>query len=226
MKAMLLAAGKGERMRPLTLEHPKPLLPVGGKALIDWHLERLVDAGIDDIVMNVSWLGDQIQAHCGNGERWGVRIRYSVEDEPLETAGGIVQALPLLGEAPFLVLNADIFTDFPFAAISGSPGLPDEAWAKLVLVPNPSHNRAGDFSLHGARVVERAADALTYAGIGLYHPAFFAGCAPGKRPMLPLVLRAIAEHRLRGERFAGVWTDVGTPERLQALNASLAATDH
>lgn len=209
-------------MRPLTLERPKPLLPVAGKPLIDWHIERLVAAGIRELVINVSWLGDQIEAHCGNGNRYGAAIQYSHEDEPLETAGGIIQALPLLGEHPFLVINADIWTDFEASRlIAREPGL---AAAHLVLVDNPDHNEGGDFSLIGEAVAERSGPTLTFAGIGLYHPQFFAGCEPGRRPLLPLLLRAIEARRLSGEHFRGAWTDVGTPERLQRLDATLRST--
>ena len=220
---MLLAAGRGERMRPLTLSTPKPLLTVGGRALVDWHIERLVAAGFRDMVMNVSWLGEQIRAHCGDGSRWQARIRYSLEDEPLETAGGIVQALPMLGSAPFLVVNADIHTAYPFGALLARTP-PAAGQARLVLVPNPSHNARGDFSLRADRVVARGEQSLTYAGIGVYHPEFFAGCAPGRRPLLPLLERAIVEERLFGECYTGAWTDVGTPERLRALNETAATT--
>ena len=218
MRAMLLAAGRGERMRPLTLETPKPLLQVRGRALIARHLDRLAAAGLRDLVINVSWLAAQIEDYCGDGGRWGVRIRYSREARPLETAGGIVQALPLLGSEPFLVVNADIFTDYPFAELAARTPAPGEA--RLVLVPNPAHNRQGDFTLSGERVGPRSDRALTYAGIGIFHPAFFAGCAPGSRPLRPLLETAIAEGRLFGECYRGHWTDVGTPERLRALNAS------
>jgi MurNAc alpha-1-phosphate uridylyltransferase len=213
---MLLAAGKGERMRPLTLEKPKPMLAVRGRPLIAWHIERLVDAGLRELVINVSWLGEQIETWCGDGSRWGVQIHYSREPAPLETAGGIVQALPLLGDDPFLVVNADIYTAYPFAGLMRRPLAP--AAARLVLVPNPAHNTQGDFSLAGDRVTLAAEETLTFAGIGLYHPEFFAGCAPGSRPLRPLLERAIADNRLFGERFGGAWTDVGTPQRLAQLN--------
>jgi MurNAc alpha-1-phosphate uridylyltransferase len=240
---MLLAAGRGERMRPLTLETPKPLLRVGGRALIDWHLERLADAGVSDAVINVSWLGEQIVEHCGP-ERAGIRLQFSREDEPLETAGGIVQALPLLGDDPFLVVNGDIWTDYDFAKLVTRSVRP--ASAHLVLVDNPEHNLAGDFSLEdqfegpfeghfdrqlegcpearlGAQaLIERNNVTLTFAGVGLYHPGFFAGLEPGSRPLLPLFRQAIAERRLSGEHYAGRWTDVGTPGRLRLLDESLS----
>jgi MurNAc alpha-1-phosphate uridylyltransferase len=215
---MLLAAGRGERMRPLTLATPKPLLRVAGKALIDWHLERLAAAGVTDAVINVSWLGEQIVEHCGE-ERFGIRLAFSCEVEPLETAGGIVQALPLLGEEPFLVVNADTWTDYDFGAILTRT--PEPAAAHLVLVDNPEHNPDGDFSLEAGSVTERNNATLTFAGVGLYHPQFFADLEPGRRPLLPLFLSAIAEGRLSGEYFSGRWTDVGTPERLRHLDESL-----
>ncbi|WP_439107651.1 N-acetylmuramate alpha-1-phosphate uridylyltransferase MurU [Congregibacter sp.] len=217
--AMLLAAGKGERMRPLTLEKPKPLLPVAGKPLIEYHIEALVRAGIRDIVINVSWLGEQIEADCGDGTRWGCTIQYSREEEPLETAGGIIQALPLLGDEPFLLVNADIWTDFAFDDLL-SVVLPSAA-AHLVFVDNPVHNRAGDFSLDRGQVQLDSEDTLTYAGIGLYDSRFFDGYGRGKRPLLPLLMQAIEEKRLFAQHFTGRWTDVGTPERLQALECEL-----
>ncbi|WP_193786133.1 N-acetylmuramate alpha-1-phosphate uridylyltransferase MurU [Congregibacter litoralis] len=226
--AMLLAAGKGERMRPLTLETPKPLITVAGKPLIDYHIEKLVAAGVAKLVINVSWLGQQIEDHCGDGRRWGCAIYYSREDTPLETAGGIIQALPLLGEQPFLLVNADIWTDFAFEALLKLSI--EKSSAQLVLVDNPQHNTAGDFTLQGD-TVERVArgapgdsreETLTYAGIGLYDPLFFHGCTPGKRPLLPLLERAIAENRLFGKHYPGHWTDVGTPERRSALEQHLA----
>jgi MurNAc alpha-1-phosphate uridylyltransferase len=227
VKAMLLAAGFGERMRPLTLERPKPLLEVRGRPLIDYHLQALASAGIRDVVINVSWLGAQIETFCATGARWGLRIAYSREDEPLETAGGIVQALPLLGDGPFLVANADIYTDYRFTTLA-SRGIASRR-ARLVLVDNPSHNADGDFSLRGEQVLRGHENTLTFAGIGLYGPGFFAHCAPGKRPLLPLLLQAIEENRLEGEHFRGRWTDVGTPQRLAALQAAadrVPAPDH
>jgi MurNAc alpha-1-phosphate uridylyltransferase len=220
MKAMLLAAGRGERMRPLTLEKPKPLLEVGNRPLIVWHLERLAAAGFKDIVINVSWLGQQIEEYCGDGERWGVSIQYSREAEPLETAGGIVRALPLLGDLPFAVINADIWTDFAFQDLHRRHA---GSGAHLVLVPNPAHNATGDFSLIDGRVKHAENDTLTYAGVGVYAPAFFEACEPGKRPLKPLLERAIDAGTLCGECFEGRWTDVGTPERLARLNATQLA---
>ena len=215
---MLLAAGLGERMRPLTLETPKPLLKVHGEALIDRHLRRLAAAGLGSVVINVSWLAEQIVAHCGDGSRYGLRIHYSREESPLETAGGIVQALPQLGTQPFLVANADIFTDYDFAALCANARTLGSGEGRLVLVPNPAHNARGDFSLHGDAVVLPDGDTRTFAGIAAYDPGFFADCRPGKAPLLPLLQAAIAADRLRGEAYDGPWTDVGTPERLRALN--------
>ncbi|MFK8042511.1 N-acetylmuramate alpha-1-phosphate uridylyltransferase MurU [Congregibacter sp.] len=222
-RAMLLAAGKGERMRPLTLDTPKPLLPVAGKPLIEYHIERLVAVGVRDIVINVSWLGEQIEAYCGDGSRWGCDLRYSREPEPLETAGGIIQALPLLGDNPFVLVNADIWTDFDFEKLLSMP-LPKQA-AHLVLVDNPEHNTAGDFSLEAGSVQLPSTKTLTYAGIGLYDPLFFKGFAPGKRALLPLLQRAIEESRLFAEHHLGHWTDVGTPERLEALEQRILASN-
>lgn len=216
MKAMLLAAGKGERMRPLTLQRPKPLLEVHGKPLIIWHIERLLAIGVREFVINVSWLGEQIMNHCGDGSQWSSTITYSEEQAPLETAGGIIRALEHLGTTPFLVINADIWTDYPLQSLRNKTLPP--AGAHLVLVDNPPHNRDGDFSLRGDMVILKHDRAFTFSGIGLYHPAFFASFPEGKRPLRPLLESAIREHRLFGEHYAGIWTDVGTPERLAALN--------
>ncbi|MFT7286452.1 MAG: MurNAc alpha-1-phosphate uridylyltransferase [Halieaceae bacterium] len=219
---MLLAAGKGERMRPLTLDTPKPLLSVAGRPLIEHHIRRLAAAGLREIVINVSWLGQRIIAFCGDGSRWGVDLQFSQEDQPLETAGGIVQALELLGDRPFLVVNADTWTDYPFAELAGrSLGARE---ARLVLVDNPEHNLPGDFSLRPPRVLARLDETLTFAGIGLYDPSFFSACRPGPQPLLPLLEVAIAEDRLLGERYGGQWTDVGTPERLAELRRQHPAT--
>lgn len=223
---MLLAAGRGERMRPLTLERPKPLIEVRGRALIDRHIAALAACGIRDLVINVSWLGEQIVAHCGDGERYGARIRYSREAQPLETAGGIVRALPLLGAAPFLLVNADILTDYPFDALRARARDIAPRQARLVLVDNPAHNAGGDFSLHRGRVTAAGPQTLTYAGIGVYDPGFFHGCAPGPRPLRPLLERAIAAGLLHGEHYRGHWADVGTPERLRRLNQPARSSSH
>ncbi len=224
---MILAAGRGERMRPLTDLTPKPLLPVAGKPLIVWHLERLARAGFRAIVINHAHLGDQIEAMLGDGAAWGLRIEYSAEPQgALETAGGIANALPLLGahldDEPFLVVNGDIFCDWDFARARNA--LPDDALAHLVLVPNPPQHPAGDFTLDGATVGRGEADRLTFSGIGVYRPALFAGIERGQPAKLaPLLVEAIAAGRIRGERHAGRWEDVGTPQRLAALDAEIRA---
>ncbi len=216
MKAMVLAAGRGERLRPLTDHTPKPMLLVRGRPLIHRHLEALARAGVREVVINLSWLGDTIRAGVGNGERFGLRIHYSQEPPgALETGGGIHQALPLLGAEPFLVVNGDTYTDVDFARLRIGP----QALAHLVLVPNPEHHPRGDFVLHEQEVRSGDPPRLTYAGIGLYRPELFARCTPGRFPLLPLLQAAIAERRLTGERYDGTWVDVGSAERLAALNA-------
>jgi MurNAc alpha-1-phosphate uridylyltransferase len=218
MKAMLLAAGRGERMRPLTDHTPKPLLPVGGRPLIAWHLDALARAGVREVIVNLSWLGAQIRAALGDGQQFGVRIRYSEEGSPpLETGGGIFRALPLLGPEPFLVVNGDTFTDIDL----GSLRLSEAADARLVLVPNPPEHPEGDFVLDGDSIVNREGPRLTYSGIGIFSPALFAGCSAGPFPLLPLLKRAIGAGRLQGQRHAGLWRDIGTPERLAALDREL-----
>ena len=224
MKAMILAAGEGRRMRPLTEATPKPLLKVAGKPLIEHHIERLGAAGFDEIVVNVSHLGQQLIDFLGDGSRWRVVISISAEQNALETAGGIVQALPRLGDAPFLLVNGDVYTDYPFAQLSDTA--PVEKGAHLVLVPNPDHHPMGDFVLQDSFVVrlpsaEPAPEGVataTYSGIGIYDPAMFKHCVSGKRPLKPLLDEAIAESRLSGEHYEGLWEDVGTPQRLAELN--------
>jgi len=219
---MLLAAGRGERMRPLTDAIPKPLLKAGGRALIVWHLAALARAGIREVVINLSWLGEQLRAALGDGRDLGVSISWSEEGAiPLETGGGIFHALPLLGPEPFLVVNADIWTDIDFGRLR----LPPAALAHLVLVANPAHHPRGDFGLEGDHVVNRESGRLTYSGVGVYSPEFFAGCSAGRFPLLPLLNRAIAAARVRGELHRGRWCDVGTAERLAALSARLAALE-
>lgn len=223
MRAMILAAGRGERMRPLTDRLPKPLLPAGGQPLIVWHLRRLAAAGIRDIVINHAWLGHEIEQALGDGSDHGVRIRYSPEQTALETAGGIVQALPLLGDAPFLVVNGDVWCDWqPDAAHALAADLkPDSAW--LLLVNNPQHHPDGDFVLEpDGRVHDGDGPRLTFSGIGVYHPGLFAGLARGTAArMAPLLRQAMARNAVRGARHTGRWTDVGTPERLAELDAEL-----
>ncbi|HLB16044.1 MAG TPA: nucleotidyltransferase family protein [Burkholderiales bacterium] len=222
MRVMLLAAGRGERMRPLTDATPKALLPAGGKPVVAWLLERLAATGFEELVLNHAQLGWMIEAALGDGARFGVRIRYSHEPEALETAGGIANAMPLLGEAPFLAVNADLHTDFPFARLRAV--LNDDALAHLVLVDNPSHHPGGDFALSDGRVANAGAPMLTFSGIGVYRPALFAAVARGTRaPLAPLLREAAARGRVTGELFRGRWLDIGTPERLAALDAELKA---
>ncbi len=214
MKAMILAAGRGERMRPLTDDTAKPLLEVGGKALIQYHVEALVAAGLNRIVVNLSWHGDQIRKFLGDGSAFDAVIEYSEEPEALETAGGIRQALHLLG-ARFIVVNGDIFTGYDFGRLRE---VRDPAY--LVLVGNPAHNPHGDFALAGSRLSNDGGPRYTFSGIGVYGREFFAGLEPGKKPLAPLLRAAADRGELGGELFEGDWNDVGTPERLAALNAS------
>jgi len=217
---MLLAAGRGERMRPLTDATPKALLLAGGTPLIVRLIGRLAGEGYTDLVVNHAHLGALIEAALGDGSRFGVRIRYSPERDALETAGGIANALALLGPAPFLVVNADLHADYPFARLRGV--LRDDAQAHLVLVDNPPHHPDGDFALVGDRVANEGAAPLTFSGIGVYRPELFSGIAPGTRAALAPVLRAAAARgRVTGERYAGRWVDVGTLERLARLDAEL-----
>jgi MurNAc alpha-1-phosphate uridylyltransferase len=223
MKVMLLAAGKGERMRPLTDAMPKPLLPAGGKPVVARLLERLAAAGFRELVLNHAQLGGMIEAALGDGARFGVRIRYSHEPEALETAGGLANALALLGVAPFGAVNADLHTDFPFERLRSA--LVADALAHLVLVDNPPHHPGGDFTLTDGRVANTGAPMLTFSGIGVYRPALFAAVARGTRaPLAPLLRDAAARGRVTGERFGGRWLDIGTPERLAALDAELRAS--
>jgi MurNAc alpha-1-phosphate uridylyltransferase len=209
-------------MRPLTDATPKALLPAGGKPVVAWLLERLAAAGFEELVLNHAQLGWMIEAALGDGARFGVRIRYSHEPEALETAGGIANAMPLLGEAPFLAVNADLHTDFPFARLRTV--LNDDALAHLVLVDNPSHHPGGDFALSDGRVANAGAPMLTFSGIGVYRPALFAAVGRGTRaPLAPLLREAAARGRVTGELFRGRWLDIGTPERLAALDAELKA---
>jgi len=222
MKAMLLAAGRGERMRPLTDATPKPLLHVAGRPLIEWHLERLAAAGFREVVINLSWLGEQIPAALGQGERWGLSIVYSREPWPaLETGGGIFQALPLLGPEPFLLVNGDVYTDVDFRSLSLQPG----DLAQLLLVPNPAHHAKGDFCLDGGRITDNGSSTLTYSGISVLSPGLFAGCTSRKFPLAPLLFAARNAGRLGGQRHDGYWVDVGTVERLAELDAHLRLCD-
>lgn len=218
MKAMILAAGRGERMRPLTDTTPKPLLEVGGKALLDYHLVALKQAGIQDVIINHAWLGEQIESYVGKGEQYGLRVEYSPEvPEALETAGGIIQALPWLGAEPFIVINGDIWCDYPLQQLPQSPvGL-----AHLVMVDNPQHNPQGDFCLTDDWLQPEGETKLTYSGIGVYHPDLFAGLEPGKRPLAPLLKNAMVSKQVSGEYYQGRWYDIGTPERLTELDLQL-----
>lgn len=223
MKAMILAAGRGERMRHLTENTPKPLLKVAGKALIEYSLEGLANAGFTEIVINVAYLGQQIQDYCGDGSRWGVCIQYSNEGETaLETAGGIAKALPLLGEKPFLVVNADILFDYPLVELRNK----QVDWAHLVMIDNPSHHLQGDFCLQANGMLsEQGAPKFTFSGIGVYHPAMFADVPVGEPLKLrPLLNAGMQQQRISGEYFSGLWLDIGTPERLQEISNSLSST--
>ncbi|AMK33256.1 Glucose-1-phosphate thymidylyltransferase [Pseudomonas putida] len=209
---MILAAGKGERMRPLTLHTPKPLVPAAGKPLIEYHLEALARAGIREVVINHAWLGQQIEDHLGDGSRFGLRIRYSAEGEPLETGGGIFKALPLLGDAPFLLVNGDVWTDYDFTGLNA----PLQGLAHLVLVDNPGHHGRGDFRLADGQVSDGddAPGTLTFSGISVLDPVLFEGCQPGAFKLAPLLRKAMADGRVSGEHYRGHWIDVGTLERL------------
>jgi MurNAc alpha-1-phosphate uridylyltransferase len=220
---MVLAAGRGERMRPLTDREPKPLLRVGGKRLIEYHLERLAAGGFRDVVINTAWLGDLIETALGNGERYGLAITYSHErPEALETGGGIFHALPLLGSAPFLLVNGDVWADIDFGSLRRAP--PRGSLAHLMLVPNPPQHMRGDFLLTDGHVSEGEGTRYTYSGIGIYTPEMFAGSVAGKFPLLPLLRQAIAARALTGELHEGRWYDIGTIERLKSLDAQLSRT--
>jgi MurNAc alpha-1-phosphate uridylyltransferase len=214
--AMILAAGRGERLRPLTDATPKPLLRIHGQPLIERHVIGLARAGISRIVINLAWLGSQIREYLQDGARYGATIVYS-EEQPraLETAGGIIRAMPHLAPGPFAVVNGDIYTEFPFDTLK----LAADRDAHLVLVPNPPQHPLGDFGLELGAALPAAAMQYTFSGIAMYRCAFFAGCADGVRPLKPLLLRSMAENRCSAELYAGMWEDVGTPERLQALNS-------
>ena len=223
---MILAAGRGERMRPLTDRVPKCLLQVGGKSLIEWHLEKLAVAGFTEVVINHAWLGEQIEAQLGSGVRFGLHIHYSAEGEALETAGGIAKALPLLGEGAFLVVNGDVYCEFDFASLSSAAANVRSGLilAHLVLVDNPAHHPGGDFVLDASRVRTEGSSKLTFSGIGIYSPALFAGIVRGARGQLaPLLRQAMALDRVTGQRYDGWWVDVGTPERLAQLDAQVHA---
>lgn len=220
MKAMILAAGRGERMRPLTDGTPKSMLRAGGKPLIQYHVERLVAAGVHQLVINHAHLGEQIEQFLGDGSRFGASICYSREEEPLETGGGIFKALPLLGTAPFIVINADVWSDFPLSRLRQSPC----RGAHLILVDNPRHNERGDFDLIGGSVCngpKTGSKRLTFSGMSVLSPALFTGCKPGFFALLPILQQAIEQGRVSGDYYRGAWFDVGTPQRLAALESHL-----
>lgn len=223
MKAMILAAGEGSRMRPLTQHTPKPLLKVGGKPLIVWQIEKLQRAGFKDIIINIAWLAEQIPATLGNGSQWGVRLQYSNEQHEgaLETAGGIIKALPLLGKETFLLVNGDVWCDIDYTMLQLQP----YDLAHLVMVENPAHNSVGDFALKQQRLSKIGRPKYTFSGIGLYHPRLFQHLSYGRQALAPLLHQAIAKNQLSGELYQGDWRDIGTPERLQQLNQELNA-DH
>ena len=211
MKAMILAAGRGERMRPLTDAMPKALLPAGDRRLIEYHLDSLAAAGISEVVINIAWLGDQIKDYLADGARYGLNISYSEEpDGALETGGGIFQALPLLGTEPFWIVNGDVRTDYQFI----DPKLDPADLGYLVLVANPEHNFTGDFALDSSRVVNCGTEMLTYSGIAVLRPELFSDCTAGRFPLAPLLRSAADQGRLCGLHFTGRWLDVGTPDRL------------
>ncbi|NHC62626.1 N-acetylmuramate alpha-1-phosphate uridylyltransferase MurU [Paenalcaligenes suwonensis] len=234
MKAMILAAGRGERMRPLTDHCPKPLLRAGKHSLIEWHILRLQRAGITDIVINHAWLGEKIEAALGDGSQLGVHIQYSPENPALETAGGIRQALPLLGDSPFLIINGDVFTDWDAQhAFAAAKALDDsDRLAHLWMVENPEHNLKGDFYLqapsqllseHPLTISDKP---LTYSGIGCYKPALFSALPVGQpAPLGPLLRQAMSQQHISGEALQSTWTDVGTPERLEKISSQLGALE-
>ncbi|MEN8146268.1 MAG: N-acetylmuramate alpha-1-phosphate uridylyltransferase MurU [Campylobacterota bacterium] len=216
MKAMILAAGLGERMRPLTDHTPKPLLEVAGKPLIVYHIEKLAAAGFEEIIINIAHLGHMIPEALGDGSKWGIKIVYSDEQEEgaLESAGGIVKALPLLGSEPFLVVNGDVWCDHEFNAVFD---LKDDL-AHLILVSNPDHNKKGDFALNNGRLLNEGDHQLTFSGIGYYSPVLFEKLPYGKSALAPLLRKAIDDERVSGTLHNGEWRDIGTPERLDAIN--------
>ena len=215
MKAMILAAGRGERMRPLTDDTPKSLLRIGGQTLIEHHIHTLSQAGIAELVINHAHLGEQIVKALGDGDAYGVSIRYSPETPAaLETGGGIYNALPLLGDAPFIVMNADIWTDYRFDNLPQAPA----GLAHLVMVDNPEHHPGGDFSLSNGQLSQQGPCMLTFSGIGVYRPELFADCTPGAFPLGPLLRAAMDREEVSGEQYTGRWFDIGTPGRLDAVN--------
>lgn len=218
MRAMILAAGRGERLRPLTDTLPKPLVEAGGKRLIEYHLENLAAAGFREVVINKAHLAGLLVEQLANGERWGLTIHWSDEQpEALETGGGMLQALPLLGKGPFAVVNGDVWSDFPLSRLRSVKC----DWAHLVMVSNPEHNPSGDFSLQAGRLRNDGINRLTYSGIGVYHPRLFDGCEAGKFSVVPLLRQAMEKQLVTGEHHIGAWSDVGTLHRLEELRNHL-----
>jgi len=234
MKAMILAAGRGERMRPLTDTMPKPLLQIAGKSLIEYHIEALVKAGITELIINHAWLGEKIEAYLGDGARYGTSIHYSPEDQALETAGGIKQALYFFDDEPFIVLNGDVFTDYPFTRLitsaerllssHSSTQSDNNIMAHLVLVNNPIHHSQGDFYCIDHLVYDQLkapqVQKYTFSGIACYSPDFFRSIKAGKQALAPMLRTAMATQQVSGEIYQGQWWDIGTPERLEELNCS------
>ena len=218
MRAMILAAGRGERMRPLTDKTPKPLLKVAGQCLIEYHIKHLVAAGFTEIVINHAYLGEQIEQTLGDGQRYGAKLHYSAEGIALETGGGIFKALPLLGNAPFLVINGDVWCDYPFNQLRN---ILTTELVHLILVNNPEHNPKGDFCLVNNRVNNESEPRLTYSGIGVYHPDFFKDCKAGRFQLAPLLINAMKTGQVSGEHYKEQWIDIGTPERLEHLEKIL-----
>jgi MurNAc alpha-1-phosphate uridylyltransferase len=219
MRAMILAAGLGTRLRPLTLQTPKPLLPVGGKPLIVWHIEALKRAGVTQIVINTAWLGDKLVEALGDGSAFGVEIYWSHEDEPLETAGGIQKALPLLGSEPFILVNGDVWTRFDFAELVNKSL--DVDLGHLVLVKNPPQHPKGDFVLDNGRIGQDGVEKLTFSGISLLSPKLFESLPAGKAPLAPILRQTMDAGKISGERLQGHWVDVGTIERLAELDQQI-----
>ena len=220
MKAMILAAGLGNRMRPLTLHTPKPLLEVGSKPLIVWHIEKLAAIGVSEIVINTAWLGEKLAQALGDGSQFGIKILWSHEGEGLETAGGIINALPLLGDEPFILVNGDVWTTMDFAPLLNVEL--GENLAHLVLVQNPEQHPNGDFTLADGKAYtfdqQISGENLTFSGVSVIHPKMFAGLEAGKRPLAPLLKAAMLENKIAASKLTGIWVDVGTPERLNALD--------
>ncbi|THB73195.1 MAG: nucleotidyltransferase family protein [Gammaproteobacteria bacterium] len=218
MKAMILAAGRGERMRPLTDKCPKPLLKAGDKALIEYQIERLIECGIKEFVINHAWLGDMIEKTLGNGSKYGAKISYSHEEEALETGGGITKALPLLGEDPFWVISSDVWSFIHFDQVK----IPENSHAHLLMVGNPEHHQQGDFHLNEEGWLEKQGDnRLTYSGVGIFSPKLFHDCKTEKFPLRDVIFHAIDDNRCSGEVYEGPWMDIGTPARLAIIEEQI-----